>query len=78
MFCVASVTSPELTFVGTSYPLQRCDIIVVLADREGENTDLSGRTKLEPAAIVTQMQQKDIKQTIVQLSALSGGGGQTQ
>lgn len=32
----------DLTFVGTSYPLQRSDIVVVLANREGENTDLPG------------------------------------
>lgn len=30
------------TFVGTRDPLQRGDVIVVLADGEGEHTDLDG------------------------------------
>ena len=42
-----------LTFVGTSYPLQRGDVVVVLANREGENTDLPG-DKGSGAIIFTQ------------------------
>lgn len=30
----------ELTFIVTRDPLQRCDVVVVLADGEGEDTDL--------------------------------------
>lgn len=36
--------SYPLTLIGTGYPLQRCDIIVMLANREGEDTNLNGET----------------------------------
>lgn len=40
----------RLTFIGTSYPLQGRDIIIVLANREGEHTHLEkeqNHTKLK-------------------------------
>lgn len=43
MFCIPVTRSPEpleLTFIETGDPLQRLDVVVVLADGEGENTDL--------------------------------------
>lgn len=35
-------TSYPLTFIGTSYPLQRGDVIIMLPNREGEDTNLDG------------------------------------
>lgn len=35
-------TPYPLTFIGASYPLQRSDIIIMLANREGEHTNLDG------------------------------------
>lgn len=37
--CIQVWTSP-LTFIGACYPLQRGDIVVMLANRESENTNL--------------------------------------
>lgn len=36
----AYTLNETLTFIGTSYPLQRGDIVVMLANREGEHTNL--------------------------------------
>lgn len=44
----AAPPTAHLTFVGTGDPLQRGDVVVVLADREGENTDLPERSHNEP------------------------------
>lgn len=34
------------TFIGTSYPLQRGHVIIMLANREGEDTNLDWREKI--------------------------------
>lgn len=38
----ASVEIFYATFIGTSYPLQRGDVIIMLANGEGEHTNLDG------------------------------------
>jgi len=43
-YALIKATYPH-TFIGTSYPLQRGDIIIMLANREGEDTDLDGGEK---------------------------------
>lgn len=53
MFCTHVTPAPEpleLTFIVTSDPLQRRDVVVVLADGEGEDTDLFEKSELYSGA----------------------------
>lgn len=46
VFCATPATEPlELTFIVTRDPLQRCDVVVVLANGEGEDADLFGEER---------------------------------